>query len=43
MNIEIKSISGMVLFSHDCENNTVRITVEMAVNNDVSLAAANLL
>ena len=42
MEIEIKNIDGVVLFSHECENNTVRKTVEEAVRQGVSLNRANL-
>lgn len=34
--------TGKVLFSHTCEGNTQRITVEQAVSQDVSLRYANL-
>ena len=40
--IEIKNINGDVLFSHTAENNTVKITVEEAVKNDINLALADL-
>lgn len=43
MKIEIKSGSnGAVLFSHKCENNTIRITVEAAVRAGANLDGANL-
>lgn len=43
MNIEIKSWkSDEVLFAHDCENNTIKLTVEAAVKEDVRLDYANL-
>jgi len=31
MKIEIKSIFGSVLFEYDCENNTIRKTLEEAI------------
>lgn len=37
MKIEIKSIIGNVLFSYDCEDNTVKKTVEEAVRQKVDL------
>ena len=40
--IEIKSNSGAVIFSHTCEDNSVKKTVEKAVKNNVSLRYANL-
>ena len=40
--IEIKNINGVVLFSHTAENNTVKLTVEEAVKNDINLALADL-
>ena len=40
--IEIKNILGNVLFTHECEDNSVKITVEEAVRQDVSLCGANL-
>ena len=40
--IEIKNIFGNVLFTHECEDNSVKITVEEAVRQDVSLCMANL-
>lgn len=40
--IEIKDIFGNVLFTHECEDNSVKITVEEAVRQDVSLCMANL-
>jgi hypothetical protein len=43
MKIEIKHwLSGKILFSHDCENNTWRLTVEAAVNGKISLDGARL-
>ena len=40
--IQIKSLSGSVIFEHTAENNTVTLTVETAVSCGVSLAKANL-
>ena len=40
--IQIKSLSGSVIFEHEAENNTVKLTVEEAVKNNVILANANL-
>ena len=43
MKIEIKCrFSGSVLFEHDAENNTTRLTVEAAVKSGAYLARANL-
>jgi Pentapeptide repeats (8 copies) len=43
MKIEIKHwLSGKIIFSHDCENNTWRLTVEAAVNGNISLDGARL-
>lgn len=40
--IQIKSLSGSVIFEHTAENNTITLTVEAAVSCGVSLANANL-
>lgn len=40
--IEIKDILGKVLFSYECEDNSVKKTVEEAVKQDISLCNANL-
>lgn len=40
--IQIKSLSGSVIFSHTAENNTITLTVEAAVASGVSLAKADL-
>lgn len=40
--IQIKSLSGSVIFEHTTENNTVTLTVEAAVSCGVSLAKADL-
>ena len=43
MRIEIKSrIDGSVLFTHEAEENSIKITVEMAAANGVSLRNADL-
>jgi uncharacterized protein YjbI with pentapeptide repeats len=43
MKIEIKHrYTGDVIFSHDCENNTIKITVEAAVKLRVNLSFADL-
>jgi len=40
--IGIKSISGNVLFSHECENNTIKKTVMIANLSGADLSGANL-
>jgi hypothetical protein len=41
--IEIKNrYTGEVIFSHECENNTMKITVELAVKSNANLRNANL-
>ncbi len=40
--VEIKSISGNVLFSYESENNSIRKTLEKAVEVGVDLSGANL-
>ena len=40
--IQIKSLSGSVIFEQTAENNTITLTVEAAVSCGVSLANANL-
>ena len=42
MKIEIKSIFGELIFEYECENNTIKKTVEKAVKEKVSLSSANL-
>ena len=43
MNIQIKSrLSAEVLFEHDCENNSIRLTLELAIKSDANLSDANL-
>ena len=40
--IQIKSLSGSVIFEHTAENNSIKITVEEAVKKNVNLALADL-
>ena len=40
--IEIKNINGDVIFKHTAENNSIKLTVEEAVKNDINLALADL-
>jgi len=40
--IEIENRGGNVIYSHDCENNTLRLTLEKAVSEKVGLRGANL-
>ena len=40
--IEIKNINGDVIFKHEAENNTVKLTVEEAVKKNVCLTLADL-
>lgn len=40
--IQIKSLSGSVIFEHEAENNSIKITVEEAVKKNVCLALADL-
>jgi len=40
--IEIKSIFGTLLFTHECDENTIRKTVEKAVAEGANLRGANL-
>lgn len=43
MKIELKKwMTGQVIFAHECENNTIKKTVEEAVKQGVSLAWADL-
>ena len=43
MNIQIKSrFTGTVLFEHDREGNSVRLTLELAIKSDANLSDANL-
>lgn len=41
--IEIKSVSGKVLFELEKENNTIKDTIEEAVRNNANLEYANLI
>ena len=40
--IEIKNISGAVLYSHECKGNTIKITLEKAVKEGVNLSYTDL-
>ena len=43
MNIQIKSrFNAAVLFEHDCENNSIRITLELAIKSGANLSHADL-
>lgn len=42
MKIQIKSIFENLIFEYDCENKTIRKTVEEAINQKVSLSGADL-
>lgn len=43
MNIQIKSqINDIVLFEHNCENNSMRLTMELALKSRADLSGANL-
>ena len=43
MNIQIKSrLTATVLFEHDCEGNSVRLTLELAIKSGAYLIGANL-
>jgi uncharacterized protein YjbI with pentapeptide repeats len=43
MKIEITHrLTGSVLFSHDCENNSIKITLEIAIQSSADLQYANL-
>ncbi|CAB4219586.1 hypothetical protein UFOVP1615_51 [uncultured Caudovirales phage] len=42
MKIEIKSIFGNVLFEYDCEDNTIRKTLEQAIKSSANLSSADL-
>jgi hypothetical protein len=42
MKIEIKSRNATVLFAHECESNTIRLTLEAAIKARANLAGANL-
>ena len=42
MNIQIKSrFTAAVLFEHDCENNSLRITLELAIKSGADLRGAD--
>ena len=40
--IQIKDNQGIVIFEHACKDNSVKETLELAVNNSTNLAGANL-
>ena len=43
MNIQIKSrVNGTVLFEHNCENNSMRLTMELALKSGANLSRADL-
>lgn len=42
MNIEIKSITGVVIYQYDCPNNTLKFTVEQAIREGYILDYADL-
>jgi len=42
MKLQIKSIDGTILFEHECENNTFRITIEKAIQSSADLRSADL-
>ena len=43
MNIQIKSrFTAAVLFEHDCENNSIRLTLELAIKSRADLSGADL-
>ena len=43
MNIQIKSqVNDIVLFEHNCENNSMRLTMELALKSGANLSGANL-
>ena len=44
MNIQIKSrFTAAVLFEHDTENNSIRLTLDMAIKSGANLSGANLM
>ena len=42
MNIPIKNKTGDILFEYDCENNTLKVTVEIAIKKMINLRDADL-
>ena len=43
MNIQIKSrFTAAVLFEHDCKNNSIRLTLELAIKSGANLSDADL-
>ena len=41
--IQIKDDKGSVLFTHICEENSIRLTLELAIKSDANLSGANLI
>lgn len=42
MIIEIKNILGDVIFTHDCEDNTIKNTMDIIMNNLANINDANI-
>jgi len=42
MNIKIKNLNGEVVFQHDCEDNTIKLTVMEAIHQKIDLSGADL-
>lgn len=42
MKIEIKSVFGKLLFEYDCEDNSIKKTVEKAIKENIPLSSADL-
>ena len=42
MEISIKSTLNNIIFSHTCENNTIKKTIDEAINNNINLSNADL-
>ena len=42
MKIEIKNVKGEAIFSHECEENTIRKVVKAAIEQEADLSGANL-
>ena len=40
--IQIKDTQGRVLYEHECENNTIKLTLEQALRRRVDLRGADL-
>jgi uncharacterized protein YjbI with pentapeptide repeats len=43
MKIEIKNTDGIIIFSHECEENTIKKTLELAVRDGETLYKADLI